>query len=38
MTICENCKAEIMDNKNDNYNNDHTMINCPDCGQWQLTN
>lgn len=37
MTICTNCWREIPDQTDDNYNADHTKIQCPNCDNWQKT-
>jgi hydrogenase maturation factor HypF (carbamoyltransferase family) len=35
MTTCKVCQGEINDQTDDQYNADHTRIQCPDCGTWQ---
>ncbi len=31
---CQFCGASIKADTDDNYNIDHTRINCPECGNW----
>lgn len=35
MTECKECGREIMDKTDDNFNSDHSQIQCDHCGSWQ---
>lgn len=32
---CEKCKEHIPADTDDNYNSEHTEIQCPNCDHWQ---
>lgn len=34
-TKCEKCHERIKADTDDNYNSEHTKIQCPECRHWQ---